>query len=176
MNKQIKYKTEDIEKFLKESNAIEQEFSVIALKDALKAWDYLKTKSFLTLEVILGVHHLLARHIDPDIAGQWRNCDVWIGGHKKTFVSVQLIEEDIASAISSMEMNDKLPTDDLEEFTKQSHIEFEEIHPFQDGNGRTGRLIYLWHRMKLGLPIHIIHADWDKGGNEQKNYYSWFKK
>ena len=166
-----------IEKFLLESNKIESEFSVIAYEDALKAWEYLKMKSFITPEVILGVHHFLAGRIAPEIAGQWRNCDVYIGGRKKTFVSVQLIEEDVRNFILEMGMTPELPKDDLEEFTKQSHIHFEEIHPFQDFNGRTGRLLYLWHRLKMGLPVKIIHADMDtKGKNgEQWKYYQMFR-
>lgn len=178
MNKIIKqiYEPKKVEKFLLESNKIEDELRVIAYEDALKAWEYLKMKSFLTPEVILGVHHFLLGRINPDIAGEWRNCDVYIGGHKKKFVSVQLIEEDVRNFILEMGMTPELPMDDLEEFTKQSHIQFEDIHGFQDGNGRTGRLIYLWHRMKLGLPIKVIHADWPKKDGEQQKYYNWFKK
>jgi len=57
-----------------------------------------------------------------------------------------------------------------DECTKQCHVLFEKIHPFIDGNGRTGRMVYNWHRLKLGLPIHIIHE-----GKEQFKYYKWFK-
>lgn len=31
--------------------------------------------------------------------------------------------------------------------------EFEEVHPFADGNGRVGGLLYLWHAGKLRHPI-----------------------
>jgi len=57
-----------------------------------------------------------------------------------------------------------------EERSKQIHVAFEDIHPFVDGNGRVGRILYNIHRIKLGLPIHIIHE-----GEEQKEYYKWFK-
>lgn len=32
-----------------------------------------------------------------------------------------------------------------------THIEFERLHPFLDGNGRTGRAVWAWHMQKLGL-------------------------
>lgn len=31
------------------------------------------------------------------------------------------------------------------------HVMFERLHPFMDGNGRTGRAIWAWHMQKLGL-------------------------
>lgn len=31
------------------------------------------------------------------------------------------------------------------------HVEFERLHPFMDGNGRTGRAIWAWHMRRLGL-------------------------
>lgn len=31
------------------------------------------------------------------------------------------------------------------------HVAFEHIHPFMDGNGRTGRTLWAWHMLRLGL-------------------------
>ena len=54
--------------------------------------------------------------------------------------------------------------------TKMIHVIFEKIHPFRDGNGRVGRILYNIHRLLVGLPIHIIHE-----GVEQMEYYKWFE-
>ena len=40
------------------------------------------------------------------------------------------------------------------------HIEFERIHPFEDGNGRTGRLLINYELLKLNLqPVVIAKED-----------------
>lgn len=31
------------------------------------------------------------------------------------------------------------------------HCRFETLHPFMDGNGRTGRALWAWHMLKLGM-------------------------
>jgi Fic family protein len=36
------------------------------------------------------------------------------------------------------------------------HVQFERIHPFQDGNGRVGRLIMFWQCLQSGIVPFII--------------------
>jgi hypothetical protein len=44
-----------------------------------------------------------------------------------------------------------------------NHVKFEMLHPFMDGNGRTGRALWAWHMQKLGcdpfaLPfLHLFY-------------------
>ena len=129
--------------------------------------------------MILGTHNFLLKNLDPRIAGFWRNCDVWIGGKRKIFISTQLIEEDIKNLIFisekllawAMDKNDSVK----EEVCKILHIAFEKCHPFSDGNGRVFRLIMNWQRIKLNIPILLIKADWPQNDGDQKKYYSWFK-
>ena len=154
-------KKKDIIEFLKHSNYIERERSKEAYEDALKAWEYIMTLDVLSYDNVMEIHRILMQRLNPRIAGQKRDVSVRVGykicpnpGSVRRMLFTWLYE--IANA-------------DTEEKIKQSHIEFENIHPFEDGNGRVGRIIYNWQRLKVGLSLHIIHE-----GDEQWEYYQWF--
>lgn len=169
----MRYERDDVVQMLYQSNLIEREPSNEALIDALAAWDYLtKRHNPITLKTVLGVHQRLQRRLRPDIAGKWRDCDVWIGGEHKPFISTALIEGSVKSWIklSNPVGMAKWSPERQEKASIESHITFEGLHPFEDGNGRVGRIFYNYLRLQLGLPIHIIEFE------DRWEYYDWFKK
>ncbi len=63
--------------------------------------------------------------------------------------------------------------DDVDPLIKMAvaHSQFEAIHPFDDGNGRTGRLINILYLMKKELLTHPVLYLSDAIINEKQNYY-----
>lgn len=49
--------------------------------------------------------------------------------------------------------------DNIFEKMAENHIEFERIHPFGDGNGRTGRLLLNFELLKNNMPPLVIEKD-----------------
>ena len=172
-----------VDDFLWESNAIESEFSKKAFIDAKRAWKYIKKIDELKISDILEVHRLLAHRINPRIAGKLRECNVSIGGQIKKYRGREVLLGMLERYLELTNLSFMLPADlshedsvrAAEAVCKEGHIAFEDIHPFEDGNGRTGRILYNWHRIQKGLPIHVIHADGPKKNGDQQNYYKWFK-
>ena len=156
--------------FLRESNYIEKEYSEEAFEDAVKAWEYMEKQSELTLMVILKTHKILLKRLDPVIAGKLRSCDVSVGGKTKRYIGVSDIVNRLSRLFNMIPLEPCPEKKFNEKYAKEAHVMFEDIHPFRDGNGRVGRIIYNWNRQKLGLPIHVIHE-----GAEQSEYYKWFK-
>ena len=107
---------------------------------------------------VLAMHDALLVGSRPDIAGRWRPEQVWIGGsdigpHGADFVPPH---------------HGHVPTliDDLIEFIRRddipvlahaalAHAQFETIHPFADGNGRTGRALVHAHLRSKRLTRNV---------------------
>ena len=174
--------------FLEHSNFIESEYSPEALDDAIEAWNYVFNEAF-SINMLLSIHKILMKRLRPDMAGRFRKCDVWIGGERKKFIHESKFKEDLEKMFEEIDINITNANDFRRTFkrnkniknsegffdwansrTRHWHVYFEKIHPFEDGNGRVGRILYNLHRLRLGLPLHIIHE-----GDEQLNYYKWFQ-
>jgi Fic family protein len=157
---------EEVNEFLRESNAIEREYGDKAFDDAKQAWitGVLNAKEDFSIDLMLGIHRRLMKRLNPWIAGNLRTVHVYVGNRQ--CLSPELIREELR-----LLFNPGLYPAFSEETIKTWHIKFEQIHPFEDGNGRTGRILMNLQRLKIGLPILIIHE-----GEEQLEYYKWFKQ
>ncbi len=180
-------KNKEVEEFLEQSNFIENERSKEALEDAIKAWEYAIKLEKIEIWDILEIHRILMNRINPEIAGRFRKVNVRVGSqicpnpgsvrrmlfqwipdlNQSLYVMPFTDKEDFLDKISK-----KMPSP--EEMCENLHIGFEKIHPFEDGNGRVGRIVWQWQRIKNGLPLKIIHADYPKENGGQDNYYKLF--
>ena len=148
---------------LSESNKIEGEYSKKALDDACHAWNFAKRHDhMINIDYIKYIHFELMYRLNFRIAGNFRECKVWVGDRECLYYKEIIKELD-----SWCRKNNNLKS---KEDIKQAHIEFEKIHPFEDGNGRVGRILMNIQRINAGLPILIIRV-----GEEQQQYYKWFK-
>ncbi len=104
--------------------------------------------------LILNVHLRLMNGIISD-AGQYRKHSVRIMGSQTVLANQAKIPELINGLVKDIEK----PENACLEFIAQSHARFEQIHPFSDGNGRTGRLIMLAQALKTGLMPPLIQKE-----------------
>lgn len=126
----------------------------------------------LTVENILIAHKILMHGKLPiDERGHFRKCAVYVGRYEgKPYGKIsELMTHWIKNANDVVVNGQKENEAFLEKIIKEHHVIFESIHPFIDGNGRIGRLIMNWQRVKVGLPILVILE------KEKQDYYKWFK-
>ncbi|APF41221.1 Fic family protein [Neomicrococcus aestuarii] len=93
---------------------------------------------------IITMHDALLRDVAPEFTGDWRQQQVWIGGGSISPHSVSFVPPHHSRVPELMA--------DLVRFCTRTeipvliqaaiaHAQFETIHPFPDGNGRTGRAL-----------------------------------
>ena len=151
--------------YIRESNAIEGVFQESEIELSLKAWKYLsKVRAPLKIEHILECHRLIMKNLWPRIAGKFRVVDIQVG-NDTDFPSCKDIKSKMDHFITINRVAP--PKDALEALS--AHLAFEAIHPFRDGNGRTGRMIYWWHCHQLGLTPILFTA------KDVQGYYSLFQ-
>lgn len=120
------------------ANADEIVANVTAMTQALQAAAHLDGRAILQMHRALMVGHL------PAVAGRWRDQQVWIGGssrspHGATYVApVHARVPDAIDDLVGFMGRDDVP---LLAQAAVTHAQFESIHPFPDGNGRTGRAL-----------------------------------
>ena len=122
-------------------------------KTVKKYRDTYKTK--ITLNFIKKLHSLIMHNIDIETAGQFRKKHVTISGREKPVTSYEFIELALLEIIENYYTALKNGSNPFEE-AAIFHHEFENIHPFTDGNGRVGRELLNFMLHKTGYPRLLI--------------------
>ena len=160
----------EILEFATTSSQIEGEYSEEAIQDHIEAWKYMAGTSSLVFNHLLECHRLLQARLRPDIAGRLRDCDVRVGMHvMPSYEQVPGLLNQWIYKYANPAVFAKEP--DVDGAIRVAHVIFENVHPFEDGNGRVGRILMNWHRINNDLPLLIIHP-----GAEQQEYYTWFRE
>ena len=115
--------------------------------------------------VIKNIHSLVLMN-QPEDKGVFRKIPVRIMGAYTQPVQPYLIEPKVTELLAVNEER-KESMETIERIAR-FHLEFEGIHPFIDGNGRTGRLVMNLDLIRNGYPaINVKFAD-------RKKYYDAF--
>ena len=105
----------------------------------------------ISVDFILGIHLRLMNGIISG-AGQFRTHSVRIMGSRVTLANWPKVPDLLEELVADI----KNDNSDVIEKIANIHARFERIHPFSDGNGRTGRLIMLAQALSAGLVPPLI--------------------
>lgn len=147
--------------WIRQSNLIEGVDDPKEDKRSLLAWNWFIEQP-LSNDTILGLHRrIMMKKLAGRERGHWRRVNVHVAG--RDCAHWKYLPELMAEWSLT---HSRAKTEDA---IKRAHVKFEHIHPFVDGNGRTGRMILNYQRVKAGLEPLTILAD-DRG-----LYYAWFR-
>jgi Fic family protein len=126
-------------------------------------------KRVIRHEDLFKLHRILAESVmDQGLAGSYRTIQVRVGRHSPPRAV------DVSGLMFEL----------LEWWNKQStelspvissailHYRFEDIHPFADGNGRTGRALALWELYRRGFDSHHIFSVDEYYWEDRPSYYA----
>ena len=124
-------------------------------KNLASAIEYLmdNPEKEISVELILKLHKTLLTNIRDEIAGRFRSGKEWVRVGTHIGANPEFVNGFMHDLVRDYN------SDNGEYFLEKIayfHAEFENIHPFGDGNGRIGRLLVSEQLDMLGLPPIII--------------------
>lgn len=149
---------------------------VLETANHYKMFDYLldTISESLTNVLIKELHLRLRNGIDED-AGNYKKFQNQIGSiNPISTTNVKDVPAAIDKLLASYNCIDSVSLENIAAF----HSEFEKIHPFQDGNGRTGRAIMFRECIRNGIMPFVVYDiyrkpyesglnEWRKGNKQQ---------
>ena len=153
----------DQTRYIFETNTIGLESEVLNVDDVLETANHFRcidmiidhAKDVLSEKFIKELHFVLKNGTSDSrkewfVVGDYKKIPNEVGGMNTT------LPEEVAQRMKELlkEYNDK--KEKLFEDILDFHVRFERIHPFQDGNGRVGRLILFKECLKYNIVPFII--------------------
>jgi len=109
--------------------------------------------SEFNIELIRSLHKMLLADISDNWAGRFRSGKEWVRVASHVGANPDFVEKLMNELVGVYQkLRDSYFLDAIAWF----HAEFETIHPFNDGNGRVGRVLINQQLMNLGYPPVII--------------------
>jgi len=132
-----------------------------------------RVERWITMQEVRNIHHTMmapvwsfAPHPDADQSespGNFRRHDIMPFDRGMTPPSWPLVPGELTAWVDAAnQMNVATAMPDIAGFVEQLagiHNHFERIHPFLDGNGRTGRLVLNLLLVRAGLPPVIVRKE-----------------
>lgn len=137
---------------------------IVEANNHFRAFDYILDiyDEPLSEDIIKKIHYILKNNTSDSYlewfnVGEYKQEENMIGDMFTT--APENVSDEIKALLKRYLSKEKIVFDDIVDF----HYSFEKIHPFQDGNGRVGRLIMFKECLKYGIIPFII--------NEQHKMY-----
>ncbi len=180
--------------FLAESNRIEgleseldeyftPPFDRKYVQNASIAWKYITKTNLLTLKQdklslyrIKKLHEVTMWNLLPAYqTGVYRTCPVYVNFRYKGKMHTYTAEPSRHIRPLMIQFIKQFAGGKTDPLTM--HYEFEKIHPFIDGNGRVGRLLWAWDLLRRGEKVRPIldYFDGDDFYEKRQEYYNALK-
>lgn len=158
--------THDQTRYIYETNSMNATDEIIKIDDIIetknhfKCIDYVLEKATepLNENLILKLHKILKTgtsdsELDWFAVGAYKKLPNEVGGHETT--PPEQVSDELKKLLAQYNYKKEKNLEDIIDF----HVKFERIHPFQDGNGRVGRLIIFKECLNYGIVPFIIQDD-----------------
>lgn len=139
-------------------------FEAFEMLDHFEAFEYMmqNTQHPIDEELLKEINrrvtrHTLSYHAPEAIAGEYTTTDMTagdtvFGDHKELIARVPKLLESTEEAIVAANVHPMI-------LAARFHGFYEYLHPFRDGNGRTGRLASNYILLRMGHPLLIIPSE-----------------
>lgn len=158
--------THDQTRYIFETNTIGVENEVLNVDDVIETSNHFRcidliidhAASTLSEHFIKKLHHILKTSTSDSrkdwfAVGEYKRLPNEVGGMQTSLP--EEVADRMKALLSDYNAVPKKTLDDILDF----HVRFESIHPFQDGNGRVGRLIMFKECLKYNIVPFIIEEN-----------------